>query len=142
MNYESQIEFDKIKELWANLAVTEASRDKIRNASFFLSESELRKQIKDTTNSRKLMECFGAPPLQNAEEIREILMISQTGDCLLPRQLEQAGTFLAAVRRLKDYLSRGKVNENPLAYYEENLDSLEELAGEISRQIRNESVDA
>ena len=73
MNYESQIEFDKIKELWANLAVTEASRDKIRNASFFLSESELRKQIKDTTNSRKLMECFGAPPLQNAEEIREIL---------------------------------------------------------------------
>ncbi len=141
MNYESQIEFDKIKELWANLAVTEASRDKIRNASFFLSESELRKQIKDTTNSRKLMECFGAPPLQNADEIREILMISQKGDCLLPRQLEQAGTFLAAVRRLKDYLSRGKVYENPLAYYEENLDSLEELAGEISRQIRNESVD-
>lgn len=49
--------------------------------------------------------------------------------------------FCAAVRRLKNYLSRGKVNENPLAYYEENLDSLEELAGEISRQIRNESVD-
>lgn len=49
--------------------------------------------------------------------------------------------FCATGRRLKDYLSRGKVNENPLAYYEENLDSLEELAGEISRQIRNESVD-
>ena len=74
---EEILEFDKIKELWANLAVTEASRDKIRNASFFLSESELRKQIKDTTNSRKLMECFGAPPLQNAEEIREIL--AETG---------------------------------------------------------------
>ena len=56
MNIEKQIEFDKIKEMWAELAITEKAKEKIRNMSFFLSELELRKQLKDTTDGRNLME--------------------------------------------------------------------------------------
>ena len=52
MNIEKQIEFDKIKEKWEALAVTECAKEKIKNWSFCLSESELRRQIKDTTDSR------------------------------------------------------------------------------------------
>lgn len=56
MNIEKQIEFDKVKEIWSNLAVTERARNQIRELSFYLNETELRKQIKDTTNSRIFME--------------------------------------------------------------------------------------
>lgn len=141
MNFEKQTEFDKVKELWMNLAMTEAAREQIRQTSFILEEGKLRKQIRDTTNSRKLLEKLGTPPLQDVEEIREILMISEKGDCLTPWQLERVEKGLTAVRRLKDYLDRGKIYENPLAYYEENLYLMEELGEEISRQIRSESVD-
>lgn len=141
MNFETQIEFDKIKELWMSLAVTGYARENIRKAAFILSESSLRKQLRDTANSRKMMEESGAPPLQNVEELREILTVSKKGDCLTPWQLERVETVLAVIRRLKDYLNRCKSSQNPLAYYEENLNAMEELREEISRQIRNESVD-
>ncbi len=141
MNFETQIEFDKIKELWMSLAVTDYAKENIRKAAFILSESSLRKQLRDTTNSRKMMEESGAPPLQNVEELREILTVSKKGDCLMPWQLERVETVLAVIRRLKDYLNRGKSSQNPLAYYEENLDALEALREEISEQIRNGAVD-
>ncbi len=141
MNIEHQIEFDKIKELWMSLTVTDYAKAQIRDLSFYLSERELRKQIKDTTDSRNMMEQLGTPPLPAVEEMKEILMISEKGDCLTPYQLERVEVILVAIRRLKGYLNRGKVYENSLAYYEENLDAAEELKEEISRQIRNGGVD-
>lgn len=141
MNTEKQIEFDKIKEIWMGLAVTEWAKEKIKGAAFYLSEGELRKQLRDTTDGRNLMEKLGMPPLQNVVEIKDILMISEKGDCLTPHQLEQLEKILAAIRRLKDYLKRGKMYDNPLSFYEENLDALEDLKEEICRQIRNGAVD-
>lgn len=141
MNIEKQIEFDKIKEIWINLAVTEWAKGKINEISFYLDEGELRKQLKDTTNSRNLIEKLGTPPLQNLSEIKDILMIAEKGGCLTPYQLERVETVLAVIRRLKGYLERGKMDNNPLAYYGENLDALEELREEISRQIRGSMVD-
>lgn len=141
MNIEKQIEFDKIKENWMELAITGQAKEQIRNVSFCLSEMELRKQLKDTTDGRNMMENLGAPPLQNVSEIREILVIAEKGGCLLPCQLEQVEKALAAVRRLKDYLGRGRAYGNSLAYYDENLSPIEELRGEIGRQIRGQQVD-
>lgn len=127
MNIEKQIEFDKIKERWMNLAVTEGAKEKITEVSFGLSEIEVRKQLKDTTNSRKLIEKLGNLPLQDVALIKEILTLAQMGDCLTPYQLERIEKILVAIRRLKDYLGRGKMYDNPLAFYDENLDAIDEL---------------
>lgn len=141
MNIEKHIEFDKIKERWMSLAVTDHAKEMIAEVSCYLEESELRKQLKDTTNSKILLEKLGAPPLQNVAEAKEILTIAEKGDCLTPYQLERVEKVLVAVMRLKDYLAKGKQYENPLAYYEENLDTAKALREEISRQIRNGIVD-
>lgn len=141
MNIEKHIEFDKIKERWMSLAVTDHAKEMIAKVSCYLEESDLRKQLKDTTNSKILLEKLGAPPLQNVAEAKEILTIAEKGDCLTPYQLERVEKVLVAVMRLKDYLAKGKQYENPLAYYEENLDAAKALREEISRQIRNGIVD-
>lgn len=141
MNTEKQIEFDKVKEMWMELAVTDWAKEKIKETDFYLSEGELRKQLRDTTDGRNLMEKLGMPPLQNVEGIKEILMIAEKGDCLTPDQFEQFEKVLAAIRRLKDYLKRGIMYDNPLSFYEENLNEVEELREEICRQIRNGMVD-
>lgn len=138
---ENMIEFHKIKEMWMEQTVTEDAKDKIRALSVYLSELELRKHLRDTTESRKLIEKLGTPPLQNVEEIKEILAAAQKGDCLSTYQLERVEKILVAVRRLKEYLARGKAYENSISYYEENLDSMEELREEICRQIRGGEVD-
>lgn len=141
MNIEKQIEFDKIKEIWKNLCVTDKAKEQIEEISFYLSERELRKQLKDTTDSRAMLEKLGMPPLPNVEEIKDILMAAEKGDCLTPFQLERVEKMLAAVRRLRDYLNRGKIYENAIAFYDENLHVEEDLREEISRQIRGGEVD-
>ncbi len=141
MNTERQIEFDKIKNIWAELAVTGYAKDCIEATEIILEEKELRKALRDTTNSRELVENLGNPPVQNVTEIREILEIAEKGDCLTPYQLERVEKVLVAVERLIDYLKRGKQYNNPLAYYDENLNPLDELRDEIVRQIRNEMVE-
>ena len=141
MNTEQQIEFDKVKKIWAELAVTGSAKEEIANATIFLDEMELKSRLRDTSNSRKIIENLGNPPLQDVAEIREILMEAGKGGCLTPYQLERVEKVLVVVGRLKDYLSRGKQYGNPLAYYDENLDELKELREEICRQIRYEAVD-
>ena len=141
MNTEKQIEFDKVKEIWSALTVTGYAKEQIADAECILDETELRKQLRDTTNSRKMIEKLGAPPLQNVTEMKEILTAAGRGDCLTPYQLERVEKVLALTQRLKEYLARGKQDANPLAYYDENLDGLEDLREEIARQIRYEAVD-
>ena len=138
---EIQIEFDKIKELWSQLAITAYAKEKIANTGVILKELQLRKELRDTTNAREMIEKLGAPPLQNVTEIQEILSFAERGDCLTPYQLERVEKVLVVVERLKTYLAHGKQFGNPLAYYDENLDEQKELREEICRQIRNEAVD-
>ena len=141
MNIERQIEFDKVKEMWAELAVTESAAERIRKADVCFSEDELRKQLRDTSDARELIEKIGTPPLQNISEVKDVLLIAEKGECLSPYQLERVEKVLVAVRRLKDYLDRGKMLQNSLAFYEENLDPLGELREEICSKIRNGAVD-
>lgn len=141
MNIEKQIEFDKIKQLWMDLTVTDGAKEKIQEITICLSEGALKKQLKDTTDGRFMIEKLGTPPLQNVAEVKDILMIAEKGDCLTPYQLERVETVLTAIRRLKEYLERGKMYHNSLGFYEENLNAAEELHSEIYQQIRNGAVD-
>lgn len=141
MNINQQIEFDKIKEIWAELALTDDAKEKIRETTWCMSESELKMLLKETTDARSMMEKFGTPPLQNITDIKEVLQIVEKGQCLTPYLLERVEKVLAAIRRLKDYLVRGKQYEISLAYYDENLEPLSELASEICAKIRNGVVD-
>lgn len=141
MNIDTQIEFNKVKELWADLAITDWAKDKISEVSWCYSENELRKQLSDTTDARSLIEKIGTPPLQNISEIKEVLLIAEKEDCLTPYQLERVEKVLVAIKRLKDYLKRGKTYNNSLAYYDDNLDSITELREEICSKIRNGALD-
>ena len=88
-----------------------------------------------------MIEKTGTPPLQNVTEIKEVILIAEKGDCLTPYQLERVEKALVAIKRLREYLERGKAYNNSLAFYDENLDPVDELREEISVKIRNNDVD-
>lgn len=69
---EKQIEFDKIKNRWREFAVTDAAGERIAESSLIYSETELRKNLRDTTDARELIEKLGHPPLQNISEVKEV----------------------------------------------------------------------
>ena len=137
---ESILEFDKIKNLWAECALTEYARTAIQNTHPFLSEIELEARLNETTQARRMLEKCQTPPLSSPDGIREIVRTAQTGQCLSIAELEKTAQILVSVKRLKDYLTRGKVYEIPLAFYEENLNPLEHIREQIRSQIWNDQV--
>ncbi len=141
VNTEKSLEFDKIKERWAGLALTDWAKKEIHAITPYLAEGELLARLKETTQAKKIIEGWGNPPLVSLEGIRQWVTLAQKGDCLTPFQLEEIEISLVAVMRLKAYLNKCKQQEIPLAYYDENLDCLEELKEAIHLQIRNGRVE-
>ena len=72
---EKILEFDRIKENWKELALTEWARKEIEETLPCLSEVELRARLRDTTEARIILEKCGNPPLTSLEEIRELLLL-------------------------------------------------------------------
>lgn len=142
MNHTEKIlEFDKIKEIWSALALTDSAKREIQEAAPVPSEVELRARLRETTEAKTMMEEMGTSPLSAMEGVRELMNVAERGDCLTAAQLEQAESALTAVKRLKDYLNRCKALELSLPWYEQNLDELEEIRETIHVRIRNGAVD-
>ena len=142
MNRTEQIlEFDKIKNIWTTFALTDVAKKQIEEMRPTLDEAELAMWQRQTTEAKVMMEKCGTPPLTSFAGIREILAAAEKESCLTAEQLEVVATNLTAIRRLKDYLNRGKAYDLSLAYYEENLESCDDVREEIEQQIRNSRVD-
>ena len=141
MNQEEKVlEIDKIKQEWSDYAMTETVKEKIREMVPILSESELIFRLRETTEAKKLLEICGNPPLVTLEGVTEIIKTTEQGGCLQAEQLELIRNALVAVRRLKSYLERGKMKQISLAYYEENLSELKDVAEEIEAAVLHGTV--
>ena len=138
---EELLEFDKIKEMWAEMALTEKAKEKIRDTVPCMSENELTARQRETTEAKEMIEKNGNPPLVSLEGIRECVRSSVRGECLSISQFEKVENSLVAVMRLKDYLRRFRQWENSLAYYDEGLNCLTDVKETIVLQIRNGRVD-
>lgn len=141
INIEKTLEFDQIKEKLAGYACSEKAKEMCRALEPSLSETEVEARLRDTTEGKWMLERCGNPPVAALQGVREYLITAGQGGCLMPEQLEEIALTLTAVRRMKDYLNRGKRYEWSLPYYEENLNDLEDVREEISLKIRNGQVD-
>lgn len=135
------LEFDKLTGQLESLAFTEAAKEKIRRLAPSLSESEVKAHLRNTTEAKVMIEKCQTPPITALEGIGELMEMADKGECLTAGQLEKIGGTLTAVKRLKDYLNRGKAYEISLAFYEENLNALEDIREELGQKIRGGKVD-
>ena len=135
------IGYYEIIEKLADCALTARAKEQIRSLHPFLSESKLRKNMRETTQAREMVELLGLPPLPAMEHIEAFIEKAVIGELLLPEQLEEIGLFLNAVRRLKLYLKKGEEQRIRIAFYNDNLYLPEELKEDIERCIRAGRVD-
>lgn len=133
--------YEQIKEQWADFAESESTKSRILEMEPILSESDLTKAVRETTQARKLLDQTGLPTIPVTDEVREYVIRAAKGELLTAENIEHIGRFLVAVRRLKEYLERGKRLQISLAYYSDNLQEQPELTEEIERAIRCGRVD-
>jgi len=135
------LEFDRIIDRLLENACTLKAKEKIRNLEPLLSEAEVRSKLRETSEARVLLDRYGDPPITALEGVAELIERAEKESCLSAPELEKIAATLTAVKRLKDYLIRGKACEISLPYYEENLDPLDEIRSELNRKIRGGRVD-
>ena len=137
---EKIIEFDKIKELWMSLAMTDASKKQIGEITPYLSEAELLIKLRETSEGKNMIEACGNPPVVSLNGIADLLQIAEKGGCLSIEELLAIETALIAVSRMKQYMKRGIVHQISLAYYEENIQPIDDVREAIATTIVNEMV--
>lgn len=135
------LEMNEIKKQLEDHASSLRAKELIRNLVPFLEEGELRRNLRDTTQARQLLDLLGTPPLPVMENIEQLIGKSVKGELLTAGEIEEIGMFLAAVLRVKSYLERGKTYGIAAAYYSGNLMPLPELREEIVRSIHHGRVD-
>jgi len=135
------LEFNKILDMLATLAVSERARIKIRNLKPYSNIREIARHQEETTEARRLLEAIGTPPLAAMEELDKIMNILGKEAVLLPDQLTALAMFLATCRRMKQYLKRGEQISPVLSSFGMSIDPAQELEDEIDRCIRGGRVD-
>ncbi len=141
INVYKTLEFDVIIDQLKNYCLTEQAKENFDNLTPYLSETEVIAALRETSEARKILDNMGNPPLVSMKDVDKFLITAKQGGMLLPEQLDYMGIVLTSIRRMKDFLNRSKILEISLPYYEENLNSLDELKEEIQRCIRSNQVD-
>ena len=133
--------YQNIIEELREYAVTPKGRELAGELAPFLSEAKLKKNMRDTTQARQMLDDLGAPPFPAMEHVEEYVTKAVKGELLLPEQMEQIGFFLVAVRRMRLYLEKGKDKQIGLAFYCDNLMEAGGLLEEIEKSIRGGRID-
>lgn len=142
MNHTFQtLEFDHILKKLEEFAHTEAAKEAARELTPSLNEGEVKRNLKDTSEARIILDQVGQPPAVSMNGLSVILKTVTQGGLLSEEELEETGELLTGVKRFKDFLKRCKYLELSLPYYEMDLDPLEELRQEIFETVRNGRVE-
>lgn len=135
------IGYHQILQQLSKLAVTNAAKAAALCLKPYLQEVRLRRELSETAQAKEMIEIFSAPPLPAMERIEEFITRADAGELLSAEEIESVGSFLTSTARMIGYLEKGCERQISLAFYRENLHSLQDLQEEIRRCIRNGNVD-
>jgi DNA mismatch repair protein MutS2 len=102
------LEFDKILEMLSDYALAQRTKQKIMALEPYMSESEVKRKIKETTEAKKIIEATGTPPLASMKEIEKIIALVGMDAMLIPEQLISVAQFLLSCKRMKEYLRKAE----------------------------------
>lgn len=136
-----QLEYNQIMEQLEGFALTPQAKKRCRELVPSLSEQEVIHWLRDTTEARILLDACGMPPLVSMKDMTEILKTIEKEGILSAEQLEYVASCLVAIRRIKQYLEKGKYLEIGLAYYSDSFYDFDGISEEINAAIRNGRVD-
>lgn len=135
------LEFDTIRTMLCERAVSDNAKNKLMLLSPLLSLPEVNLKIKETTEAKAVLTALGTPPLPSMKDMDKYLELASIGSMLLPEQLLYIAQFLTAARRVKTYLEKAEYLQTEIAYYGSSFADLTALSEEINRCIRGNQVD-
>ncbi len=135
------LEFDKVLSELSDFALSIDVKEKLLALTPSLSERECKKNMRDTSDAKKVLENVGTPPLTSMNDLKKTLALAEKGSMLTPEQLTSLASFIHSCKRMVSFLKKAEYLEVNLAYYSMSFIDLDDVYEEIDRSIRNEKVD-
>ncbi len=135
------LEFDLILNRLSEQASSQKAKDKLLMLEPFLSESQCKQKMNETTEALRMLEALGTPPLSAMKELDKILELTEKDAMLTPDQLCSVSSFVQSCKRMKGYLKKAEAINIPLGSYSSSFNELNTLYDEIDRSIRYDRVD-
>ncbi len=136
------LEFTNILNSLSEFALSQNAKDKILALRPFLNERDCKKQMKDTSEAKLIIDSIGSPPIASMTELDKVLMLAEKGSMLTPQQLTSVAAFIHSCKRMTNFLKKAESLEVNLAYYGLSFVNLEDLGEMIEGSIVNEKVDS
>jgi DNA mismatch repair protein MutS2 len=134
------LEYDKIREMLAECALTEGARQLAARISPSDRDPEITARLRRTTDAVKLIGAKGTPSFGEIKDIGDACERSVKGATLTPRELLDVADLLRVCRRLLDYIRANKLFATSLDEVFERLIPNKKLEDKISRAIISEEM--
>ncbi len=138
-NYQ-MLEFPAILEKLTECAVTDAAKQVIGALSPAPDEAVCVNRMAETTDARRMLDTFGAPPLVMMKNLAETVSLCEAGAMPTTEQLCGVALFATACRRLTAYLLRNAAQFPEIASYGHGVEPLDGLREEIERCVGDDRV--
>ncbi|TCT16206.1 MutS-like protein [Natranaerovirga pectinivora] len=130
------LEFNKILYMLSEYALSERSKIKIKALKPFMDESEVIREMQETTQGKKIIESIGNPHMGSTTQIEKVIALLGKDIMLLPEQFNEVKQFITTCRRMKQYLKRAESTAQEIAFYGNSIHELGVLEEEIENAIR------
>ncbi|MFV0341948.1 MAG: endonuclease MutS2 [Anaerocolumna sp.] len=142
MNKTTQIlEFDHIKSLLCQNAMSEPAKENLSNLMPYLSLSEVVFKQRETSDAKIILESMGTPPLPSMKDIDKYIDYAEKGSMLTCEQLLFIAQYITSCKRVKNYLKKAQSINDSIATYGESIIDLTALSDEINICIRGNQVE-
>ena len=102
------LEFPAVLELLAAQAVSDETKERVRNIRPSTNRGEVNLLLQETTAARKMMDIHGAPALSNLHPVAASLQRAHLGGVLNTRELLQIASVLRTTRNVASYSGVGE----------------------------------
>ena len=114
---EITLEYNQIKDMLCEYAVSPAARRELAALEPSLNERECRSRLAETTEARRILDECGSPPLSAMTDMEEAISLCEKEGMLSAEQLEHIARFLNACRKLKSYRKKTEADRGVVAGY-------------------------
>lgn len=135
------LEYDKIKKLLEEYAVSELGKEIIRQLEPSTDMGKVQNWLQETTEARRIMDKTAGAPLQSLVGIEGILGKLGKGSALTPEELSGIQGLLRSGSRLKRFMEDKEYLAPMVGSYAASIFELKDVEEEISRCIVNHQID-
>ncbi|TXC91135.1 endonuclease MutS2 [Metabacillus litoralis] len=135
------VEFNKVLKQLSDYAMSDEAKQRALNVTPLTDEVKIKRKLNETTEACTIIEKSASIPVHSLKGVLQMITLVDKGYLPSPEQFEFLRAFLDSVKKIKRFMLKQEYNAPTISSYAYSLYELDELTEEISRCIRNNSID-